>query len=387
MRKRAAVYVTDIDFLYPTLISARQLQPQAEICDCDILIFLVDIQDDLEILLRKTFEREGFRFLTMHSELFELPAGTFFQPGHVAVTSLGRLVLGKAVPSNYSDILYLDGDTQIAGDVSGLLLFDPPAGMIGAVRGSPWLERGHRDGHAKSVMTYVGSLGLDDPDSYFNAGILRFGRDDWERIGEDALRFFLQHPETCSHHDQSALNHVCAGRVVELWPGYNFHSAFQAIMDPSSYNAAIVHFTGPIKPWFSKGRFAGPYDDFDLAYPAFAYLRRRSSVQERRAERLRSLRRSFKYYAMLPKVLDSYLRLLDYSRRFAERSPGNGLINKVLQYVGNANAVRHTVSPPPRLETNRTKAGAPFVSSGERTPSRSQPDRALVETTQQYDAG
>ncbi|WP_084687136.1 glycosyltransferase family 8 protein [Rhizobium nepotum] len=281
-RKRAAIYVSDAGFLYPTLVSASQLEQNASDNFCDILIYLINVDADTMEVVRQEFPE--FRIFGLSDAQFAFPDDVYFKKDHVAAATLGRLVLYEHIPTQYEHIVYIDGDTQILGDVRGLLIKDVPPGKIAAGRGGLWLSRFENGPGARADRAYVGTIGTS-VDDYFNAGVLALRRESLAQIGQDALRFFFQHSRLCRQHDQSALNAVSRGKVEFLWPGYNFHGSYDVLRAPVSRRPAIVHFTGPYKPWLvdfgPAARYAAAYDEFDIRHPLISRYRFRITPAKR----------------------------------------------------------------------------------------------------------
>ena len=118
------------------------------------------------------------------------------------MVALARLILDIAIPDHYTNIVYLDGDLQIVGDVRPLVTYRVPDGMIAAGRGSLWLERNNHD-VSNWFDGYLQGLGGVSSDTYFNSGVLAFRRDTWNEIAPKALQFFFENSQACPRHDQA----------------------------------------------------------------------------------------------------------------------------------------------------------------------------------------
>lgn len=297
--RKAVVYVANAGFLYPTLVSALQVEAHLNAEREDLLIFLMGVDEPTIRALQSTCADKHVQFLSLDSALLDLPSDVEWVPGHVPAESLGRLVLHRVLDAIYTRVLYLDGDTLILGDIRPLLDHEPAAGTVGAVRGVLWLMRScERRGVREWWERYASDIMLEVPDAYFNAGVLSFRRDDLQAFSDAALRFFIANSSRCRFHDQSALNHVCAGRLTELWPGFNYHVPYQELVSVAVAKPSIVHFTGPVKPWvFRLGRFAEfaqIYDHFDAENPELARFRRQAPLQDQRGTARWLVRRAAK---------------------------------------------------------------------------------------------
>lgn len=163
---------------------------------------------------------------------------------------MARLELPKYLPSVYQDILYMDGDTQIVGDIGALLELTVPKGQVAAAPDSLWLGYATK---ARYPKDYLPGLGHVRESSYFNSGILALSRETMDSVFPEALEFFLKNSEKCLYHDQSALNAVMADRIVQLSPRYNFITDYIYLGVLNDADPAIIHFTGRPKPWINAG--------------------------------------------------------------------------------------------------------------------------------------
>ena len=84
--------------------------------------------------------------------------------------SLARLVIAPHLAPAYQNIVYLDGDIQIVGDVTPLVRHRVRDGWIAAGRGSAWFDPDDRLG--LNPTGYFDALNGATRDSYFNAGVL-----------------------------------------------------------------------------------------------------------------------------------------------------------------------------------------------------------------------
>lgn len=298
MKDTAVVFVTDKGFLVPSLVAALQVaeQPEATLI-ADIFIVLIDVDSGIVTSLASLFRDAGLSFVAMNSSLFLPPDDTFFNKTHVPRTALGRLALHHVLPAQYENVVYLDGDTQISGDITALLRHRVRPGHIAAVPEGNWLCEGDIGHYWPKHKAYMAALGIDDPHNYFNSGVLAFRMDTWREMAPRALEYFARYPERCIYHDQSALNAVFAGRYERLSPIYNFVLLYAELAIEDKVKPRIFHFTGGDKPWNYvgppwNGRFTGAYRAFLETYPtlsAYLPLQGYGEPAEKPARRLLSL--------------------------------------------------------------------------------------------------
>ncbi|MCA0270546.1 MAG: hypothetical protein LCH69_00555 [Proteobacteria bacterium] len=269
LKSRCVVYVTDPGFLVPSIVSARQVLKQASGI-ADVVIALNGFRDE-----------DYPRLSTLISDLGMVPCMMPYVcspdprsfTGHVPPAAMARLDLPKYLPPMYRNILYIDGDTQIVGDIRALLELTAPKGQVAAAPDSLWL--GHAT-KARYPKDYLPGLGQVSRSVYFNSGVLAMSRETMDAVFPQALEFFLENPEKCLYHDQSALNAVMAGRVAQLSPRYNFITDYLYLGVLDRADPAILHFTGRPKPWINVGwpwfgrfmkQYSAPVQEFSELRP------------------------------------------------------------------------------------------------------------------------
>jgi lipopolysaccharide biosynthesis glycosyltransferase len=174
----------------------------------------------------------------------------YAERGHFNRTTLFRLALDRLAPLDCRRVLYLDTDTILLRDIRSLFNSDLDASLVGAV-----------------VDSFVDSDAFRErwklpasPLPYFNAGVLLI---DLERVrAECGLRratdFIVAHGVDLPFNDQDALNWAFWGQWRPLSPIWNAqHDMIVPWIAPSlpeeiqfhNRLPALVHFTGPGKPW------------------------------------------------------------------------------------------------------------------------------------------
>ncbi len=318
MKQTAVVFVTDRGFLVPSLVAALQVLQQADVAAiADVAVILIDLDDGRIDALNQMMEGTGLRLFKMESGLYLPPDSTFFKRSHVPKATLARLALHKVLPSQYENIVYLDGDIQITGSIAPLVRHRVRDGFIAAGTDGMWLCRGDIGGFWSANSAYLAALGIPDAVDYFNAGVLAFRMPTWRDMAPRALDFFSRNPERCRYHDQSALNAVFAGRVEKLSPIYNFVSLCGELEISDEVKPRIIHFTGGKKPWNYAGppwhgRFLETYRAFLGRYPQLAaHLDLRPSDEDEQPST--NMSAIFKTYLLLPwRHVKRRARLRDY---------------------------------------------------------------------------
>lgn len=195
--------------------------------------------------------RRGGGTLELHevsdTDIAGLPAA-----GHIPPAMWYRSFLAHLLP-DVERVLYLDADTLAVDALAPLLDMDLEGNYAAAVANvwEPW------------NLDYPRSLGLEDPNEYFNSGVMLMdlGRIRGDRLTEQVLEL-ARSGRRLVWGDQDALNVVMAGRWLHLHPRWNCMNSVmvferaaevfgaEAVAEARAH-PAIRHFEGPAgnKPW------------------------------------------------------------------------------------------------------------------------------------------
>jgi lipopolysaccharide biosynthesis glycosyltransferase len=192
------------------------------------------------------FNHHALSFITVEPDDF-----TYLKVSmHISSASYFRLRLDVLLPPEIQRVIYLDCDLIVKDEITSLWKMDLEGRAVAA-----------------AVDTFVNNnqavrrrLGFNPGKYYLNAGVLLIDINQWkeERIGARALEFCLAHPEKITYHDQDAINHIVNGNFKILEARWNMQTSIVASngawkCTPESMAqldaAAIIHFTGVMKPW------------------------------------------------------------------------------------------------------------------------------------------
>jgi len=277
-------YTADINFLMPSIFSAKSLRGFVAKAQIDIYIFLFhdtsEHQSALDKLIPKLAEDRIFLVITSPS-LLENVDTTIFDKGHIPVAAVGRFFLDELLPPQYQHIIYLDGDTWINSDPSKLLFTHIPYPKVAlcndyaAFEGAIWRNK---------FRHYWSGIKQGNGHNYFNSGVFAASRSAWRVIARQAYEYLLQHPKLCIYHDQSALNAIVNDKRLHLSLRWNFQSTFKYLHLDQEIQPVISHFTrrpkawqGPVFPWIEQywliENIKKEFADFDLPLQSMALQR------------------------------------------------------------------------------------------------------------------
>ena len=198
-------------------------------------------------------------------------------PGYLTAATLLRLHL----PSLLKDIdrvVYLDCDLIVLDDITTLHDTDLSGLPLAACLDfwltgpPPFAPPGWDAGDWHRFLRET--VGLDDCQAYFNAGVMVMDLARFRRAGliGAAEQFLQQRDYQTAFVDQDALNHVINGAFVRLDSRWNVlgnrgETTGNAAGDDAASPAAphesypwILHYAGPYKPWNCEGRRATPWN-------------------------------------------------------------------------------------------------------------------------------
>ena len=259
---RVCCYTIDEGYLLPTLLSASQLRRSLPDGLADVLVVCFGDESAATRAAAAFCTDEGLGFLVVSPRVLE---------GNSMLCA--RFLLPQLLGPAYRDILYIDGDTQVAGSLAPLLAHplppghvlavpDPMAVMIESPRG-PWPAR----------RAYFRSIGIPDArhGTYFNSGVMRVSRSDWDAVSRECLALCRRQGERFAFRDQDALNLVVGGRAALASFRWNFPPFFMNFGAEASIGPRIVHFMSNPRPW--QGAFAPWGRAWHAPYAALAAAR------------------------------------------------------------------------------------------------------------------
>ncbi|WP_230482078.1 glycosyltransferase family 8 protein [Sphingomonas sp. Leaf21] len=241
-------YIANKGYLFQSLVSAiqaRRFAPE----DCSIFLFdLSREQGDESRRIADVCRAKGIDYV-WH-------APDFLGGLHIMNA---RMFLDQMLPSDYGEILYLDGDTQIVADLTPLLAFQPQHGRLCAVR-DPMVYLDAINRLNDDLRGEIDAFG----ENYVNSGVFRVRRSTWADISREALSRMSDATRALHFEDQTIINQVTDGRrdyasIRWNFPGFVLGYGLEAIAQP-----AIVHFMSNPRPW--QGSYAPWGKDWHRPY-------------------------------------------------------------------------------------------------------------------------
>lgn len=272
-------YVTDTNYLFPTVLSALQARSHLPQGHSDVIVFANDVDPNALAAFTRLCAEKGLMLAEIPSDIAQIfnqlqKKDPQFNK-RITVSCMGRLLLADILPTKYKEFLYLDGDTQVVSDLAPLLHFPVPPGKFMAARDYTTIMRPFNKHSSTSAQAHHDRLGLSVEQSanYFNSGVIRANRESWAKIGSNALRYYLEHPDRCEpFHDMGALNGSACENLIVISNRWNFPRQFMHVDLGDHPKPVIYHYMANPKPWhgtflpWGRKEFA-PYAELARAYP------------------------------------------------------------------------------------------------------------------------
>lgn len=262
------IYAGDASYAYPMLVSARSLRANTSI-PFDICIFAADYPADLLAQCAAIAESFGAQVIPLASaDYLRFDLARFrTEPAfaHLKPAVLSRLVTGPHIPASYEQVLYLDGDTQCAGDLAPLLNFRVPKGRLLGCPDSINYYKYDAGRYAAGRRALMGDWGLSVDDTWYNTGVLMAERVTWAERGAAALKFFVENVDICPFPVDGSTNATARGLWMPMSCRWNFMAPMRMWGLDEAIQPALYHFTGREKPWLGN---MAPWKDFWPRYLA-----------------------------------------------------------------------------------------------------------------------
>ncbi|MCJ8518605.1 lipopolysaccharide biosynthesis glycosyltransferase [Pseudorhizobium tarimense] len=272
-------YVTDENYFLPTAVSALQARKAASASTDVVVVLAEDFKHRAEaagfckstgIILRDGAQILADRFAQVDRKDFK---------ARISIAAMGRLLLWDLLPPHYRQLIYMDGDTQIVGDLTPLENVEVPKGRLLA---------------AMDYMSIANAAQTGRPQTYFNSGVLKFDPADW--VGAAAFQYFTEHGGHL--HDQGALNTVAGDATIFISNRWNFPRQFLHL---AKKRPAIIHFASHPKPWDGvyfpcSRRQTTVYHEACKPHPSLAHFVLKITPLRRLKYRLRSIGDRMAYY-------------------------------------------------------------------------------------------
>lgn len=256
---RACCYTIDEGYLLPTLLSAFQLRRDLPAGIADVVILCFGAPSGATRAAADLCATEGVRFRLEPKAVLD---------GNPMICA--RFFLSRLLGGDYTDLLYIDGDTQVAGSLAPLLTHPLAEGRILAVPDPMAVMIASPDGPWPARRAYFRRIGIADraQERYFNSGVMRFGLSDWDAVSRECLDLCRREGHGFAFRDQDALNLVVGDRGDLASFRWNFPPFFLNFGAERAIRPRLYHFMSNPRPW--QGAFRPWGSAWHTPYAALA---------------------------------------------------------------------------------------------------------------------
>lgn len=280
MADACCCYIINEGYLLPTLLSAQQARAAVSGDAADVIVFCIGTRNASSSLFETAFLQCGIQFHFVSSrEIDDLPI------------MFARFFLHRLLSHHYKAVVYIDGDTQIAGSLEPLLKVDIDSRPFLAARDPMAIMLGNRSG--RDAAHYLDSIGIGPElgKNYCNSGVIRFNLQNWGKVSETVMRVSAARDHSFKFPDQDPLNLAFSRDYLTMSYKWNFPSFFMGLGLQREIKPNILHFMsnprpwdGPFEPW---GRPAYEvYEKLTNQFPQLKPMRKRMNLLRRTKYRL-----------------------------------------------------------------------------------------------------
>lgn len=271
----AVCYVSDLNFLLPSIISATGVRKFVPPQKADIFIFTVGVDAEKIAQANILLSTYSIKVTAIQDEVFNEIDKERLTRTHTPMAMFGRLFMQNLLPPECKRIVYLDGDTWIMRDPTPLIDAIVPEGFLAAAEDTIYFRQKFGIGSTtKEIRHYFSQIGLKENQGYFNSGVFATSRKTWEIISKEAYIYYINNAKICEHSpDQSALNAIISNRRLRLSNKWNFQTQLK-IWDAHRYVKPIIcHFNRQPKPWMGACEpWEEMFTEYQKAIKEFASL-------------------------------------------------------------------------------------------------------------------
>lgn len=243
------VLCTDRNNLWGIAVTVRSA---LEACSapCNVCIIAVDLTYREQQFLRDSWQTDN----TGVVEFFPLDKtvlAPFNSRNPRTKATYGRLFIAECLPK-LPRCIYLDTDLIVNADVKILYETDLMGHVAGCVRDIYVRDKKRMVNSLERIRV---KLGLNDPNMYFNAGVMLIDLEAWRQhqIGPKCVNVGIEMYDALDYQDQDILNVVLQGQWIELDVKWNTPPSEASV----EVNDEILHLVGKVKPWHAdcKSKF------------------------------------------------------------------------------------------------------------------------------------
>lgn len=260
-------YTIDEGYLLPALVSAIQARRLVAVAAADVVIVVLGARGEDSDAAEAVAAEYGVKMI-------------FHDRGAIDGRHImfARLYLPTLLSEQYRRLIYIDGDTQVQGDLSPLLDAPIETGRFLASRDPAAIFASLSERWRRKVAGEREAVGYHRPYAeYFNSGVLVIDPNTWEPLAKACFDLLDRSPAPTRYPDQDILNLAIGEQCTLISNRWNFPGFF--IGSPAEARTAprIYHFMSNPRPWIEPvrpwgARWAKPYVALIESHPELEAL-------------------------------------------------------------------------------------------------------------------
>ena len=255
----SVVCAGDCNFIKPIQVMIKSIEVNTS---APVNVYILQkgwsMEEKKETIRKFSEEKIKIHFIQMDQEI---PAEQLKISATIPIEAYYRLFLDKLLPEAMEQVIYLDGDILVEGDIKELweISMDGKALMAAT-------EMFHEAYYVSSPLALRTwkKMRIPEKQKYFNSGVLKVNLKKWrqEKSGEKIIQYLTENKEDVLWHDQDGLNAVLWNDRKELPAEWNVMTALFYETDYSRIDITekeakmwmehpkILHYTNSKeKPW------------------------------------------------------------------------------------------------------------------------------------------
>lgn len=255
----SVVCAGDCNFIKPIQVMIKSIEVNTS---APVNVYILQkgwsMEEKKETIRKFSEEKIKIHFIQMDQEI---PAEQLKISATIPIEAYYRLFLDKLLPEAMEQVIYLDGDILVEGDIKELweIPMDGKALMAAT-------EMFHEAYYVSSplALRIWKKMRIPEKQKYFNSGVLKVNLKKWrqEKSGEKIIQYLTENKEDVLWHDQDGLNAVLWNDRKELPAEWNVMTALFYETDYSRIDITekeakmwmehpkILHYTNSKeKPW------------------------------------------------------------------------------------------------------------------------------------------
>lgn len=211
----------------------------------NIYILEANISRENKIKLQKIVGRYNLQvnFLTINDHDYR----SFHKVRYFTKEAYYRILIPELLDKDITKALYLDCDLIIKDDLSKLWNINIDGYYVAAVEALAVNKKKKK------------RLSIPPHSIYFNSGVLLINLQKWREnnISTKIIKFIEENHSKLKLPDQDALSAILHDKCLKLGLRWNYTTLIHTMFHID--NPAIIHFTGPKKPWKAAHPFKAEY--------------------------------------------------------------------------------------------------------------------------------